>query len=144
MWLSRFVRRRAARALCSCVPLLCVTACLSVALLATFGCPGSASGEIIQATLVPDSSDPGKLIDPHPNGYSIQEIIAAGGIQIGDKVFDSFNLTSSGSGFRSRRGRHPRYARRDSRGRGAAWRRLRHDFQRRMERNGRTGGQLHD
>ena len=82
-----------------CACLFAAAACLSVAFLATFGSADFALGDsIIQTTLLPVSGDPGLLEDPHPNGYSIQDIINAGGIQIGDKLFDAFSVTSLGSG----------------------------------------------
>ncbi len=66
---------------------------LLIAFSATFIFAGLASGEII-ADLQPDPNVPGRLIDPEPDGYTIQEIIDAGGIIIGDKLFDAFHVTT--------------------------------------------------
>ncbi len=67
------------------------------AFLATFVFVGFASGDPIEANLQPVASDPNLLRDPHPNGYTIQEIIDAGGIIIGDKLFDSFYVSTTNS-----------------------------------------------
>ncbi len=58
---------------------------------------GFASAEPIIANLQQDPHVPGRLIDPDPDGYTIQEIIDAGGIIIGDKLFDAFRVTTTKS-----------------------------------------------
>ncbi len=65
-----------------------------LALLTTFGFADFAFGEII-ANLQPITGAPGNFADPV--SYSIADINAAGGILIGDKLFDSFSVTSSSS-----------------------------------------------
>jgi len=61
----------------------------------TFAVAGWASGEYIVANLQPDPNVPNRLIDP--NSYTIQQIIEAGGIIIGDKLFDAFKVTTTKS-----------------------------------------------
>jgi hypothetical protein len=70
-------------------------ASISLALLASLLCVGFTSAEPIQSVLVQDPYVPGRLIDLDPNGYTIQEIINAGGIIIGDKLFDAFHVTTT-------------------------------------------------
>ncbi len=71
-----------------------VTAALLVALPLIFASAQFASAEII-ANLQPIPGVSGSYADPV--SYSIADIDAAGGILIGDKLFDSFTVTSSSS-----------------------------------------------
>lgn len=76
---------------------VCVAAFLFSAFLAFFLTVSFASAEPIVANLLLDPYVPGRLIDPDPDGYTIQEIIDAGGIIIGDKLFDAFWVTTTKS-----------------------------------------------
>jgi hypothetical protein len=75
--------------------LLTVTAILFAVLL-IFTTTGPASATIV-ANLQPDPNFSGRLIDLTPNGYTIQQIIDAHGIIIGDKLFDSFTVVTTKS-----------------------------------------------
>jgi hypothetical protein len=69
-------------------------ACVFVAVLATLGSAGLASGEIITAN--PMASGSGTSYSD-TTSHTLSDIIAAGGIVIGDKLFDSFTAVTSKS-----------------------------------------------
>lgn len=71
-----------------------IAASLLVAFLTTFGFVGPSFGEII-SFLQPVSGTSQVYSDTE--SYSIADINAAGGIVVGDKLFDSFSVTSSSS-----------------------------------------------
>jgi hypothetical protein len=75
--------------------LVSVSACFIAVLLGTVLAVGVASADPIVANLQPVSGVSDLLRDP--TSYTIQQIIAAGGIVIGDKLFDSFTVTTSKS-----------------------------------------------
>jgi hypothetical protein len=90
---SRFTIRDILRSLC--VPShLGVTTRLLFAFLIVLGLSNFALGEII-ANLQPIYGVSGVSSDPV--SYSIADINSAGGIVVGDKLFDSFSVTSSSS-----------------------------------------------
>jgi hypothetical protein len=72
----------------------CGIRCLLITLVATILAPGFVFGEPIRANLEPVSGVPNLLRDPE--SYTIAQIIARGGIIIGDKLFDSFSVTDTG------------------------------------------------
>jgi hypothetical protein len=84
---------RLSRTSCASLRLRIATGFL-VALLATLGFADAASAGII-ANLQPVSGASGIYSDT--TSYSLADINAAGGIIIGDKLFDSFSVTSSAS-----------------------------------------------
>jgi hypothetical protein len=87
------VKRAMLHATCAIAHIGIAKGCL-IAFLSIFGPSGLAYGEIISA-LQPISGVSGITVDPM--SYSIADINAAGGIVIGDKLFDSFSVTASSS-----------------------------------------------